>query len=154
VLVFVLAAFCWTKSLSCTLADFTGMLYQFRVLKYSKFISLIWKRPHYDKISVTSIKKECLDSKKTLQSLQLNKSSISSLSSERPSEMLGHSSVNNINNDSFNQGFSQFSEVFFRDMFLEDSAQIPSQRNRIPCIHPDDVIFRSNAQVSKHHPSR
>jgi hypothetical protein len=53
-----------------------------------------------------------------------------------------------------NLGFSQFSEVFFRDMFLEDSKQIPSQRNRIPCILPDDVIYRPNAQLSKHHPSR
>jgi hypothetical protein len=26
-LVFVLAAFCWIKSLSCTVADFTRMLY-------------------------------------------------------------------------------------------------------------------------------
>jgi hypothetical protein len=40
-LVFVLAAFCWTKSLSCTVTDFTGMPYQFRVFKYSEFISLI-----------------------------------------------------------------------------------------------------------------
>jgi hypothetical protein len=32
-------------------------------------------------------------------------------------------------------------------MFLEDSAQIPSQRNRIPCIRPD-------VQLSKHHQSR
>jgi len=69
VLVFVLAVFCWTKSLSCTVVDFTGMPYQFRVFKYSEFISLIWKGPYYDKISVTSVKKEFLDSKKTLQSL-------------------------------------------------------------------------------------
>jgi hypothetical protein len=68
-LVFVLAAFCWTKSFLCNVADFTGMPYQFRVFKYSEFISLIWKRPYYDKISVTSIKKEFSDSKKTLQSL-------------------------------------------------------------------------------------
>jgi hypothetical protein len=78
-LVFVLAAFCWAKSLSCTVADFTGIPYQFRVFKYSKFISLIWKGPYYDKISVTRVKKECLDSKKTLQSLQLSKSGIPSL---------------------------------------------------------------------------
>jgi hypothetical protein len=68
-LVFVLAAFYLTKSLSCTIADFTGMPYQFRVFKYSDFISMIWKRPYYDKISVTSVKKEFIDSKKTLQSL-------------------------------------------------------------------------------------
>jgi len=92
-LVFVLAAFCWTKSLSCTVADFTGMLYKFRVFKYSEFISLIWKRPYYDRISVTSVKKEFSDFKKTLQSLQLSKSWIPSLSFERPSESLGHSSV-------------------------------------------------------------
>jgi hypothetical protein len=66
-LVFVLAAFCWTKLLSCTVADFTGMPYQFRVFKYSEFISLIWKEPYYDKISVTSVKKEFPDSKKTQQ---------------------------------------------------------------------------------------
>jgi len=106
VLVFVLAAFYWTKSLSCTVADFTGMPYQFRIFKYSKFISLMSKGSHYDKISVTSVKKECLHSKKTLQSLQLSKSWIPSLSSERPSETPGHSSVSNINNDAFNQGFS------------------------------------------------
>jgi hypothetical protein len=123
----VFAAFCWTKSLSCIVTNFTGMPYQFRVFKYSEFISLIRKGPYYDKISVTSIKNEFMDSKKTLQSLQLSKSRIPSLSSERPSETPGHSSVSNINNDAFNQGFSQFSEVFFRDMFVEDSIQIPSQ---------------------------
>jgi hypothetical protein len=122
----VLAAFCWTKSLLCNVVDFTGIPYQFRVFKYSEFISLIWKGPYYDKISVTSVKKECLDSKKTLQSLQLSKRWIPSLSSEWPSETPGHLSVSNINNDAFNQGFSQFSEVLFRDMFLEDSAQITS----------------------------
>jgi len=127
------------------------MSYQFRVFKYSEFISLIWKWPSYDKISVTSVKKEFLDSKKTLQSLQLSKIQIPSLSSERPSEMPGHSLVSNIINDAFNQGFSQFSEVFFKDMFLQDSAQIPSQRNRIPCIRPNDVIYRPDAQLSKHH---
>jgi hypothetical protein len=102
VLVFVL--FCWTKSLSYTVADFTGMPYQFRVFKYLEFISLIWKGPYYDKISVTSVKKECLDSKKTLQSLQLKKSRIPSLSSERPNEMPRHLSVSNINNDAFKSG--------------------------------------------------
>jgi hypothetical protein len=130
----VLASFCWTKSLSCIVADFTGMPYQFRVFKYSEFISLTRKRPYYDKISVTRIKKKFPDSKKTLQSLQLSKSQIPSLSSKRPSETPRHSSVSNINNDAFNQRFSQVSEVFFRDIFLEDSAQIPSQGNRIPCI--------------------
>jgi hypothetical protein len=40
-LVFALAAFCWTKSLLCNVADFTRMPYQFRIFKYSKFISLI-----------------------------------------------------------------------------------------------------------------
>jgi hypothetical protein len=118
-------------------------MYQFRVFKYLEFISLIWKMPYYDKISVTSVKKEFSDSKKTLQSLQLSKSRVPSLSSERPSETPGHSSINNIKNDAFNQGFSQFLEVFFKDMFLEDSAQIPSQRNRIPCIRPDDENFLS-----------
>jgi hypothetical protein len=38
-------------------------------------------------------------------------------------------------------------------MFLEDSTQIPSQRNRIHCIRPNDVIFRPNAQLSEPHPS-
>jgi hypothetical protein len=38
-------------------------------------------------------------------------------------------------------------------MFPEDYAQIPSQRNRIPCICTDDVIFRLDAQLSKQHPS-
>jgi len=38
-------------------------------------------------------------------------------------------------------------------MFLEDSAQISSQRNRIPCIRLDDVIFCPEAQLSRHHPS-
>jgi hypothetical protein len=67
-LVFVLAPFCCTKSLSCTVTDFTGMPYRFRVFKYLEFISLIWKGPYYDKVSVTSIKKEFLDSKKTAKS--------------------------------------------------------------------------------------
>jgi hypothetical protein len=103
-LVFVLAAFCWTKSLSCNVANFTGMPYQFRVFKYSEFISLIWKGPYYDKISVTRIEKKFIDSIKTLQSLQISKSWIPSLSSERPSETPGHSLVSNINNDAFIQG--------------------------------------------------
>jgi len=101
-LVFLLAPLCCTKSLSCIVADFTGMPYQFKVFKYSEFISLMWKRPYYDKIGVTSVKKEFSDSKKTLQSLQLSKSRIPSLSSEQPSETPGHSSVSNINNDAFN----------------------------------------------------
>jgi hypothetical protein len=155
----VLAAFYWRKSLLCNVADFTGMPYQFRVFKYSEFISLIWKWPYYDKINVTSVNKECLDSKKTLQSLQLSKSRIPILSSKWPSETSGHSSVNNINNDAFNQGFSQLSEVLFRDMFLEDLVRISRQCCQIPCIrpnahqssniHPDDVIYRSDAYLSK-----
>jgi len=64
------------------------------------------KGPYYDKISVRNIKNEFSDSKKTLQSLQLNKSRIPSLSSEQSSEMPGHSSVSNINNDALNQRFS------------------------------------------------
>jgi hypothetical protein len=89
-----------------------------------------------------------LDSKKTLQSLQLSKSRIPSLSSERPSETPGHSSVSNIYNDVFKQGFSQFSEIFFRDMFLEDSVRISRQCSQIPCIRPDDVVFRPDAHQS------
>jgi len=144
---------CWLhsarqESLSCTIADFTGIPYQFRVFKYSVFISLIWKGPHYDKISVTRVKKKCLESNKTLQSLQLSKSRILSLSSEQQSETLGHSSVSNINNDAFNQGFNKFSEVFFRDMFPEYSVWISRQCCQIPCIHPDDVIVRPDAHQS------
>jgi hypothetical protein len=81
-LVFVLAAFCWTKSLLYNVVDFTRMPYQFKVFKYSEFIYLIWKRPYYDKINVTSFKKECLNFKKTLQNLQLSKRWIPSLLSE------------------------------------------------------------------------
>jgi len=128
----VLTAFCQTKSLLCNVDDFIGMPYQFIVFKYSEYISPIWKGPYYDQISVTSIKKEFPDSKKTLQSLQLSKSQIPSLSSERPSKTPRHSSVSNINNDAFNQGFSQFSKVFFRDMFLEDSALIPKSKKLDP----------------------
>jgi hypothetical protein len=84
---------------------------------------------------------------------RLSKSRIPSLSSDRPSETPRHSSVSNINNDAFNQGFSQFLEVFFRDMFLEDSVQILSQRNRIPCIRPDNMIFRIDTHCPKHHSS-
>jgi aspartate carbamoyltransferase regulatory subunit len=46
------------------------------------------------------------------------------------------------------------SESSYSELLLEDSTQFSSQRNRIPCIRPDDVIFRPNAQLSKHHPSR
>jgi hypothetical protein len=46
-----------------------------------------------------------------------------------------------------------FRSLPFRAMLLEDSAQIPSQRNRIPYIRPDDVIFHPDPQLSKHHPS-
>jgi hypothetical protein len=52
------------------------MLYQFRVFKYSEFISLIWKKPYYDKISVTSVKKEFLDSKKTAKFTAQQKSDL------------------------------------------------------------------------------
>jgi hypothetical protein len=38
-------------------------------------------------------------------------------------------------------------------MVLKDFAHIPSKRNWIPCIHPDDVIFCPNNQLSKHYPS-
>jgi hypothetical protein len=70
-------SFCWLhsvgqKSLLCNVPNFTRMPYQFKVFKYSEFISLIWKWPYYDKVSATSIKKEFLDSKKTMQSLQLS----------------------------------------------------------------------------------
>jgi len=47
-----------------------------------------------------------------------------------------------------------FKVFIFRVILLEDSAQIPSQRNWIPCIRPGDVIFRLDAQLSKHHSSR
>jgi hypothetical protein len=43
--------------------------------------------------------------------------------------------------------------VFLFEVLLEDSAQLPSQINRILCIHQDDVIFRPDAQLSKHHSS-
>jgi hypothetical protein len=49
VLVFVLAAFCLTKSLLCNVVVFTRMPYHFRVFKLIEFMSLIWKEPHYDK---------------------------------------------------------------------------------------------------------
>jgi hypothetical protein len=54
VLVFVLAAFCLTKSLLCNVAVFTGMLF---ISKSSEFISLIWKEPFMTSSSVTSWKK-------------------------------------------------------------------------------------------------
>jgi hypothetical protein len=98
--------------------------------------------------SVSQESRRNADSKKTMQSLQLSKSQIPSLSSEQPSEMLGHSSVSNINNDAFKQGFSQFSEVFFRDIFLEDSVQISRQCCQISCIRPDDVVFRPDTHQS------
>jgi hypothetical protein len=50
-------------------------------------------------------------------------------------------------NDAFYIGIHLFR------VLLEDSAQSTSQRNRIPCSRPDDVIFRPDAQLSKHHPS-
>jgi hypothetical protein len=56
-------------------------------------------------------------------------------------------------NDAFYQGFSYFQSLHFRAMFLEDSAQIQSKSNRIPCIRMDNVIFCPDAQLSEHHPS-
>jgi hypothetical protein len=44
-----------------------------------------------------------------------------------------------------------FRVFLFRVILLEDSAQIPSQRNRILCIRPNDVIFHLDTQLSKHH---
>jgi hypothetical protein len=41
-----------------------------------------------------------------------------------------------------------FRFFLFRVILLEDSVQIPSKSNRIPCIHPDDVIFRPDAHLS------
>jgi len=46
-----------------------------------------------------------------------------------------------------------FRVFIIRVILLEDSAQIPSQRNWIPCIRLDDVIFRPDALLFKHHPS-
>jgi hypothetical protein len=173
----VLAIFCWTKSLSCTGADFTGMSYQFKVFKYSEFISLAWKGPYYDKISVTSVKKEFLDSKKTLRSLQLSKSRIPSLSSERPSETRGHSSVSNINNDAFNQGFSGLgfrsllqryvSRRFCTDskskksdpLHLSGRRDIPSGLSTVQSIirpdddHPNLLLCLEASNYSRLHPS-
>jgi hypothetical protein len=34
-------------------------------------------------------------------------------------------------------------------VLLEDSAQSTSQKNRIPCSHPDDVIYCQDSQLSK-----
>jgi hypothetical protein len=52
-------------------------------------------------------------------------------------------------NDAFYQGFSYFQSLHFRDLLLEDSAQIPSQRNRIPCIRLDDVVISSGRSAVK-----
>jgi hypothetical protein len=41
-----------------------------------------------------------------------------------------------------------FRVFLFKVILLEDSAQIPSKSNRIPCIRPDDVIFRPDAHLS------
>jgi hypothetical protein len=41
--------------------------------------------------------------------------------------------------------------VIFRVVLLEDSVKFPSQRNRIPCICLDDMVFHTDAQLSKHH---
>jgi len=38
-----------TKSLSCNDVVLTGIPYYFRIIKYLEIISLIWKRPYYDK---------------------------------------------------------------------------------------------------------
>jgi hypothetical protein len=46
-----------------------------------------------------------------------------------------------------------FRVFIIRVILLEDFLQIPS-RNWIPCIHPDDIIFCPDAQLSKHHSSR
>jgi hypothetical protein len=46
-----------TKSLSCNVVVFTGMLYIPESSKYLEFISLKWKEHYYDKFSVTSVKK-------------------------------------------------------------------------------------------------
>jgi len=174
----VLVAFCWTKSLSCTVADFTGMPYQFRVFKYSEFISLIWKWPYYDQISVTSVKNECPDSKKTLQSLQLSKSRIPSLLSEWPSETPGHSSVSNINNNAFKSGvqsiFRSLLQRYVSRRFCTDSKSkksdplhpsrqhdIPSRRSTVQAsfvrttrtFRPDLPLCRKASNCSSLHPS-
>jgi hypothetical protein len=43
--------------------------------------------------------------------------------------------------------------IIFRALFLEDSAQIPIQRNRIPCIRSDDMIFRPDDENFPSEPS-
>jgi len=90
VLVFVLAAFCLTKSLLCNVAVFTGMLF---ISKSSEFISLIWKEPFMTSSSVTSWKKAT-------------------------------------------------------SVFKEDSVQIPTQRSRITCFHPDNPVKHPDSHQS------
>jgi hypothetical protein len=48
-----------------------------------------------------------------------------------------------------NRNLVIFRVFLFRVILLEDSAQIPSQRNRIHCIRSDDMIFRPDAPLSK-----
>jgi hypothetical protein len=122
----------------------TGMTYQFRVFKYSKFISLIWKGPYYDKINVTSIKKENFDSKKILQSLQLSKSQIPNLSFERPSEMLGHSSVSNINNDAFIQVVFLF-RVYSSVVSFKKTVRNSKHVEQFPCNRPDAQLSKESS---------
>jgi hypothetical protein len=112
---------------------------------------LIWKGPYYDKISVTSVKKECPDSKKTLQRPQLSQSWILSLSSERPSEMLGHSSVNNINNNAFKSGV----QSIFRSLlqrYVSRRFYIDSKPKKLDPLHLSrrrDIPYgRSTVQAS------
>jgi len=53
----------------------------------------------------------------------------------------------------FNRVSVTFKVFLFRVILLEDSTHIPSQRNWIPYIRLDDVVFSLDAQLSKHHPS-
>jgi hypothetical protein len=48
-LLVLLASFLLTKSLSCNVAVLTGIPFISESLKYSEFISLIWKESYYDK---------------------------------------------------------------------------------------------------------
>jgi hypothetical protein len=51
------------------------------------------------------------------------------------------------------QGCCFIQSLHFSYELQEDSVQKSKQSVQFPCIRPDDVVFRPDAHLSKHHPS-
>jgi hypothetical protein len=134
-LVFWLAAFCWQKSLLCTVTAFTGMPFSSESSRYSEFVirygkSLIMTR------SVSQASRRNFQTPRRLCNIY----SSAKVGSQvyRPNgivKCLDTHQVSNINKDAFQQGF-HYSEVFSDfALFFKSEILVPCQSSRRSC-HP------------------